>query len=148
MQNFCKKPQFRAKVERLCGYVLTVTGVEINLSGRWAHLFDSHPTLSMTTLTLFDSYYLSKDTSADTGCAQIKPDGFWEAATSCDVTAPYICKLESLISPDEHDDPGEDLCDPEWVGFAGFCYFRDSKFSDNFDESQKRCQINYQDRIF
>jgi len=41
-----------------------------------------------------------------------------------------------------HDDPGEDLCDPEWTGHAGYCYLH-SSMATNWADAQKQCQINY-----
>ena len=58
------------------------------------------------------------------GCALFQKDGYWKNSKSCADSKGFICKLEAVTSPDEHDDPGADLCDAEWVGHKGYCYYK------------------------
>ena len=81
------------------------------------------------------------DTNDQTGCAHLKHDGFWESAP-CGSKTGFFCKLEAKFDPDDHDDPGEDLCDPEWTGHGGYCYYR-SVISGNWADAQQTCQINH-----
>ena len=79
------------------------------------------------------------DSESQKGCGRIRNTGEWEEASSCTVNSPYICKLESDFNPGDHPDPGEDICDPNWWAYGGYCYFFDTGW-ETFDDAQDKCK--------
>ena len=67
------------------------------------------------------------ESNDQTGCGQLKKDGFW-TSVKCNEQSTFLCKLEAVYNPDDHGDPGEDLCDPDWIGHGGYCYYRMNSF--------------------
>ena len=80
-----------------------------------------------------------EQTAQETGCARIRTNGEWETTASCAAVSPFICKLEADYKAEDHDDPGEDKCDPDWLGYKGNCFYFESGWN-TFDDSNDKCK--------
>ena len=72
------------------------------------------------------------------GCVVINGNGGWYVTDTCDAAKPYLCKLDASHNPDEHEDPGEDICLDEEISYKGYCYQRSSGYY-TFEDAEKRC---------
>ena len=72
------------------------------------------------------------------GCVVINGNGGWYVTDTCDAAKPYLCKLDASHNPDEHEDPGEDICLDEEISYKGYCYSRSVGYY-TFEEAEKKC---------
>ena len=72
------------------------------------------------------------------GCVAINGNGGWYVTDTCDAAKPYLCKLDASHNPDEHEDPGEDICLDEEISYKGYCYQRSNGYY-TFEDAEKQC---------